>query len=738
LPVSRMTARVAAAALTVTALLAVPGAAGDPAALAAGAGAPAAAGPVICGQPVLQSPWNYDGAATSFTSGEYPGLPTFGAPGTSFPAATAGIIVAAGDNTTAAAAGQYQLDDTVVYFEPGMHDVEGGMYAGHGADYVGGYAPGPGEATINGVDGATDGTGVGGSRLVLETASSGSNVYDTYEYLTIENYTSSTNNSVMGNINGAGTADGDSYLYDTIGPNEYGYTSGGTAPATGENSGGGYGIDGGSNTTIEYDCLTQDAQGAFNVQSAIGLHVSSNEISWNGLGEYPDSGGPGASTHCGGCSGGAKFFYTLNATVVNNYVHDNYNVGIWGDFNNDGLLFSHNYVASNWSSGFMYEASYNADVADNYFYGNGWASDGAWPAGVGGGDCYGGVTCAGGNGPVTGAGGGNPFGAVDLSDSGGNASLGTVSVPSGITVPGCASSCALPSRYSGELLVTGNVLTDNFGGVKVYTDSNRYPGNINADSACSIPIGTLYQPNSSLYYQQSEVLVTNADTTVSGSSVTSAGGATTICADYGTTGSGDDSPASAEQAPSTGMAVYNQTGGYLGNVATVTSANSFTLNDSPGNVTGASLVLSAYGGCGPADYYGASSPGALSGTPSEPYWDHCIWGSRNVLVNGNQFNMNASAVTGCATSANLCGYQYVGSFNPGIPALMTYWGTMQDYITLASGGLGDVFSGNAYAWSGPGGWTFTQGDVGNGSGNTATWAQWQGSPDDQDAGSTYS
>lgn len=729
----RSSLRIAVAALLMAALSLLPGQA---AGAAVAAGAPVNPGPVICGQPVLDSPWDYAGDATSFTSGQYPGLPTFGSAGTNFPSATAGIIVAPGNNTAAASAGDYQVNGTVVYFEPGTHDIESAMFTGHNSDYVGGWSSGAGEAVINGVDGATDGTGTGGSRLAAETASSGNDVYDAYEYLTIENYTSSLNNSVMGNINGGGTSDGDSYLYDTIGPNEYGFTGSGTAPATGESSGGGYAIDGGSNTTIAYDCLTQNAQGAFNVDIGINLNIASSEISWNGLGVYPDTGGPGGSPHSCGCSGGGKAFYTLNANIVSNYVHDNYNAGVWFDFDNSGAVISHNYVASNWGPGIMLEASYNSDIADNTIAGNGWASDGAWPAGVGGLDCFGGIPCTNGNGPVTGAGGGNPYGAVDLSDSGGNAALAVVSIPASITVPGCASACTMPSRYSGELLVTGNVLSDNFGAVKVYTDSNRYPGNINGDSACSIPLGVLDQPNSTTYYQQSKVLVTNGDSAVTGSSVTSTGGTTTICANYGQSGSSNDSPASVVTAPSAGMGVWNQAGTYLGNVATVASANAFTLTDSPGNVSGASLVLSADGGCGPADYFGASAPGDLSGTPSEAYWDHCIWGSRNVTVDNNQFNMDAATVTGCTTLANLCGYQYAGSFNPGIPVLMQYWSPMQDYITLASGGLGDVFSGNAYVWAGTGDWTWTQGDVGNGSGNTQTWAQWQGSPNDQDAGST--
>jgi hypothetical protein len=152
--------------------------------------------------------------------------------------------------------------------------------------------------------------------------------------------------------------------------------------------------------------------------------------------------------------------------------------------------------------------------------------------------------------------------------------------------------------------------------------------------------------------------------------------------------------------------------------------------------SGAALYVSAYGGCGPADYFGAG-PGVSTGTPSAPYWDNCIWGSRNVSVSGNEFSTTAATVTGCATAANFCGFEYLSSFNAGTPTLMQYWASMQDYITLASGGLGDVFSGNAYTWSGSGAWQFTEGDFGNNNTHTLTRSQWQGSPNGQDAGSTF-
>ncbi len=681
------------------------------------------AGTPICGQPILHSPWHYNGKPGTYsTSGTPAGLPTFGAAGTDFPHATSLLVVAAGDNTSDASSGTYQVNNTVVYFEPGMHTVHNVMYTGHNTAYVGGYSSSAGPAIINGVsNGAASNT-----YLSLSKAVPGDNVKNTWEYLTIENYTSSTNNWVMGNENGGqGVDNGDTYIYDTIGPNEYAYT--GSAPALNSTSapgqGGGYGIGVGRGTTIKYDCLTQNAQGAFGGGGADNV-ISGNEISANGLGEYPDSGGN--SPHACGCSGGGKLFYSVNAQITENYIHDNYNAGIWLDFDNTGANISGNYISSNWGVGIEYEASYNANISGNTLVGNGWASHGAWPAGYqGNNSCYGGVPCSSGYGAITGAGGGFPYAAIYLPNSGGNPNLSTISTPDG----------NITSNYSGQLLVRGNKLVDNFGGVMLYADTNRYPGNIDNDSACGVPLGALNQPNSRTYYQQTKVLTTNADVTISGSSVTSAAGTTSLCDNYGKFGGPSGNPSNALRAPSVGMAVYDlKSGAFLGTVATVTSATAFSLSRSPGDESGASLLLSAYGGCGPADYFGGRL-GASSGIPPDHYWDNCIWGSRNVTISSNAFSLDAGIVTGC-TKAAMCGVMAAVSFNAGVPALMQFFNSYQKYIADASGGLGNVWSGNTYTWTGggPGGWRFQAGAQGT----AVTRTQWQASPYGQDAGSSFS
>ena len=696
----------------------------------------------ICNEPILDSPWSYDGTARTYhKSGTPPGLPTFGAPGTNFPDATEVIVVASGNNTTDAADGVYQVNNAVVYFEPGQHVIQGVMFAGNHSAYVGGYTSASGKAIINGVNGATT-TGDGGIHLVAEKPSVNSTVDNTWEYLTIENYVSSGGTGVMGITNGgSGISDGDTFKYDTIGPNEYNYVSATKPPALSTTSapgqGGGYAIMTGSYTTIEYDCITQDAEGAFGGLYDLDTVIANNEISRNGLGSYPDNAGAGASPFACGCSGGGKEFFSVNNDVVNNYIHDNYNVGVWFDFDNTGMLISHNYIASNWGAGIDVEASYNADISDNTLVGNGWASDGLWPAGVGGKSCYNGVSCTSGFGPITGDGGGNPYSALYLPNSGGDPALSTISIPSTVLVPGCSSSCTITSRYSGEMLVTGNMLINNFGGVSLYTDTIRYPGNIDEDSSCSNALGPFDQANSATYYTQTKVLQTTTDTAISGTSVTSTGDTLTLCSNYGAPGKGGY-PQSTPKTPSAGMEVFDETTGRLvGTVASASSAHAFTLTAKPpgGSYnTGNVLLLSATGGCGPADYYGGG-PRVASGSPSAYYWDHCLWASKNVTISRNVFSIDASTVSGCTTTANLCGYQQAVAFNGGVPLLMQYWYPYTRYIASATAGVGNVYEDNDYTWTGggKGAWLF---NAGRGTLSTVDWATWR-TRYGQDAGSKF-
>ena len=56
--------------------------------------------------------------------------------------------------------------------------------------------------------------------------------------------------------------------------------------------------------------------------------------------------GAGQGDGCG-CSGAGKFWEVDNATVNSNYVHDNFDVGLWADTNNNGFTFKGNFIKNN-------------------------------------------------------------------------------------------------------------------------------------------------------------------------------------------------------------------------------------------------------------------------------------------------------------------------------------------------------------------------------------------------------
>jgi hypothetical protein len=92
----------------------------------------------------------------------------------------------------------------------------------------------------------------------------------------------------------------------------------------------------------------------------------------------------------------------------------------------------------------MYEVSYNADIVDNTFV------DNAIAAGE--------------------RNKGFPTGAIYISESGGNASV--------------------PSTYAGELTIQNNVFQDNWSGVVIYQNANRYSGDGQDPGTLTPPSGT--------------------------------------------------------------------------------------------------------------------------------------------------------------------------------------------------------------------------------------------------------
>ena len=219
----------------------------------------------------------------------------------------------------------------------------------------------------------------------------------------------------------------------------------------------------GSGNTIEHNCLTGNGQYAFNAYQNPGdpqestvtggpqnIVLSDNEISyndtcnWEAFSKFPvrtPAGCAGAGQFDGcGCSGGGKFWQDQNVTVKGNYVHDNYGVGIWADTNNDGFDIEGNYFSANYAEALIYEISYNALIKGNTF------TDNAWGTGA--------------------ADSGFPDSAVYISESGGDSRV--------------------PNSFGySTLAIEGNTFTDNWGGVVLWENANRFCSD-GSDDACTL------------------------------------------------------------------------------------------------------------------------------------------------------------------------------------------------------------------------------------------------------------
>jgi Right handed beta helix region len=234
----------------------------------------------------------------------------------------------------------------------------------------------------------------------------------TIKYLTIEDYAS---NQGGGAVNGNGN-NGWTEEYDLM---EY-------------NSPGAAMMLGGDNTVSD-NCLTQNGEYGFNGYSyvdetygntftggATNITFTNNDVSYNNTQKTSS-----------GIEGGGKFWQDGNVTVTGNYFHDNIDSpGVWMDTDNAGFLVENNYISNNGGEGLMYEISYNADIVGNTFVGNAIENGPGNP--------------------------GFPTGAIYISESGGNS--------------------AVASDYAGELNIQNNVFNDNWSGVILYQNSNRYVG----------------------------------------------------------------------------------------------------------------------------------------------------------------------------------------------------------------------------------------------------------------------
>src|SRR5581483_10047172 len=153
----------------------------------------------------------------------------------------------------------------------------------------------------------------------------------TVEYLTIQDFAPQGTQGVV-NINGTA---GWVIKYDTIQDN---------IPGTG--------VGLGTDNTLSYDCIRRNGEYAFNAYTLdsvsartggpSGITMTFNELSYNDECNYENMpnfpiplpagcAAPSAAPNSCGCSGGGKFWAVDQALVADNYVHDNYNVGLWAD-----------------------------------------------------------------------------------------------------------------------------------------------------------------------------------------------------------------------------------------------------------------------------------------------------------------------------------------------------------------------------------------------------------------------
>ena len=318
------------------------------------------------------------------------------------------VTVPSGDNSSV----NFNQANTTFWFAPGTHTLASGAYSnivpGNNSTYIG--APG---AIL---DGQNDN----------QYAFTGTATGVTVEYLTIQNF------GTTGGNNNEGVVNHDAGHSWTI-----------THNTVKDNAGAGVFV--GTGDSITYNCLTANQQYGFSAYETSGVSnitLDHNEISYNDTYDW-ESHSPGC-----GCTGGGKFWATTNATITNNYVHNNHSVGIWADTNNVGFDVENNYISDNASVGFEYEISYNALIKDNNFINNGWVS--------------------GPNNP------GFPTSAIYLSESGGDSRVSN------------------SFGYS-TINISDNNFADNWGGVILWENANRFCGSpANTSSGdCTLPAPTV-------------------------------------------------------------------------------------------------------------------------------------------------------------------------------------------------------------------------------------------------------
>lgn len=343
------------------------------------------------------------------------------------------VRVPAGDNFSLFS-GTLPVNQTY-WFAPGRHTLGGGEYSQ--------IDPADGDSFVGAPGAVLDGQYK--NNYAFQQGAKGV----TIEYLTVEHFDPPNNEGAVN----AAAAPGWAIEYDTIEDN---------SPGTG--------VYVGTGNVLSHNCITLNGQQGFGTYTTIDtstltggprdLTVSGNEISYNDTcnveGDNPDPvpvadrpSNCGSSQRGCGCTAGGKFWQVDGATITDNWVHDNYSVGIWVDTDNTGFTFRGNTFADNWDKAIVYEISYNFVIEGNTF------TDNDWGEGLVNGKDF-------------------PEGAVYISNSGGDSRV--------------------PGANSGEALIEGNAFNDNWGGVALYEDPDRYCGKTDDsnDGLCTLVGPSVY------------------------------------------------------------------------------------------------------------------------------------------------------------------------------------------------------------------------------------------------------
>ncbi|MFH8727416.1 right-handed parallel beta-helix repeat-containing protein [Streptomyces termitum] len=193
----------------------------------------------------------------------------------------------------------------------------------------------------------------------------------------------------------------------------------------------GAGLMAGARQRLRSSCLRRNGQYGMNAyktgDTITGLVVEGNEITGNNTDDW-ERREPGC-----GCAGGIKFWAVDGADVRGNWVHDNRGPGLWADTDNNDFLVEGNLLEGNDGAALIYETSYNAVVRNNTLRRNGLVEG---RAAAEDGDDF-------------------PYAAVYVSESGGEPRV--------------------PARTD-RIEISGNVLEDNWSGITLWEDADRFCG----------------------------------------------------------------------------------------------------------------------------------------------------------------------------------------------------------------------------------------------------------------------